>query len=151
MARSGNRSLKLKQLVDSMKKRSPMPIEDLGKRLKNIREALGITQKQLAKKLMIKQPLIARFEKNIMTSSLETVSKIANGLECELMGTIISREPLDKLIRKRAEITAKKILNRTFSNMALEKQAPGSEAYEFQLKKKIEELTADPGPILWEE
>jgi predicted DNA-binding mobile mystery protein A len=145
------RALKLRQISSLMKAKTPVNIESLGSRLKDIREVLGMTQKQLAKKLKVKQPLIARIEKDIRSSSLNTISKIANALECELMGAIISKEPLEQIIQKRAGMAAKKMLNRTFSNMALEKQSPNKEAYEYQLKKLTDELASDPGPALWED
>jgi hypothetical protein len=70
------------------------------------------------------------------------------------MGAIISKEPkepLEQIIQKRAGITAKKMLNRTFSNMALERQSPNKEAYEYQLKKLAGELASNPKSVLWEE
>ena len=145
------KALKLRQISSLMKARIPINIESLGSRLKDVREVLGITQKQLAKKLKVKQPLIARIEKNSRDSSLNTLSRIAHALECELMGAVVSKEPLEEIIQKRAGMVAKKMLNRTFSNMALERQSPNKGAYEYQLKKLTEELASDPGPELWED
>jgi len=145
------KALKLKQISSLMKAKTPINIESLGTRLKDIREVFGMTQKQLAKKLKAKQPLIARIEKNSRDCSLNTLSRIANALGCELMGAVVSREPLEQIIQKRAGIAAKKMLNRTFSNMALEKQSPNKEAYSYQLKKLTDELASDPGSELWED
>lgn len=145
------KALKLKQLSSSMKAKRMIPVEALGARLKDIREVLGMTQKQLAKKLKVKQPLIARIEKNTRSCAVSTLSRIANALECELMCSVVSKQPLEEIINERAQVVAKKMLDRTFSNMALEKQSPGAEAYKFQLKKLTEELAANPGPALWED
>ena len=145
------KALKLKQLSSLIRAKTPITVDSLGSRLRDIREVLGLTQKQLAKKLKVKQPLIARIEKDIRFCSINTLSRITDALECELMVAVASKKPLEKIIQKRAEMTAKKILGRTFSSMALEKQSPGSEAYKFQLKKLTEELAADPGPSLWED
>jgi hypothetical protein len=68
-----------------------------------------------------------------------------------LAGAVISKRPLEEMLQKRAGIAAKKMLNRTFSNMALEKQSPNKDAYEFQLRKLTNELASDPGPELWED
>jgi predicted DNA-binding mobile mystery protein A len=149
--RKQTRDLKLKQIRSSMKAKRMIPIESLGARLKDIREVLGMTQKQLAKRLKVKQPLIARIEKNTRSCSVSTLSRIANALECELMCSLVSKQPLGEIINKRAQVVAKKMLDRTFSSMALEKQSPGTEAYKFQLKKLTVELAANPGPALWED
>ena len=145
------KGLKLKQIIASMKERMPIPVGRLGQRLKDIREALGMTQKQLAKKLKVKQPLIARMEKNISSCSLDTITRIANGLECELMGMIVSKEPLEDIIRKRAERAAKKLLDRTFASMAMEKQMPTADAYKYQFRRYVENFISHPGPELWED
>jgi len=151
MSNTKLKGLKLKQLEESIKEKMPIPVEKLGQRLKDIREALGITQKQLAKRLKVKQPLIARIEKNVRSCSLETVSKIAGALECEFMGVIASNASLEDIIKERAEIAAKKLLERTFSNMAMEKQMPTADAYKYQFRRYVENFTTHPGPALWED
>jgi len=151
MIKTKNKHLKLKQLTDSMNKHSPIQIHDLGNRLRDVRQAIGMTQKQLATRLQIKQPVIARIEKNIMSCSLETVSKVAKALECEFMAVIASNTSLEEIIRERAELAAKRLLNRSFSNMAMEKQMPTADSYKYQFRRYVENFTTDPGPQLWED
>jgi len=145
------KDLKRKQLAASIAGKQLLPIDKLGQRLKDFREALGMTQKQLAKRLKISQSAVSQIEENILSSTLKTITKITAALDCELLGTISSRLPLEKRLLIQAEKVAKRMLNRTFSNMAMEKQAPTKEAYNYQLKKLVNELIADPGPELWEE
>ncbi|MFA4966656.1 MAG: helix-turn-helix domain-containing protein [Candidatus Margulisiibacteriota bacterium] len=144
------KGLKLKQISEAVKAVRPVPAEKIGQRIRDIREALGMTQKQLSKRLKISQPLLSRIEENAEACAIKTLVKIAQGLECEFMGVIVSKEGLEKTINKQAEIKAREMLKRTFANMAMEKQAPTDNAYAYQFKKLTEELANNPGPNLWE-
>jgi predicted DNA-binding mobile mystery protein A len=145
------KGLKLKQLSIAVKEGRSVPVEKIGQRLRDIREALGLTQKQLAKKLKLSQPLLSRIEENAANCTLQTIVKVARALECDFLGVVATRNSLETMIRKQAEAKAKNILKRTYSNMAMEEQQPGKKEYDYQLKKLIAELTANPGPELWTE
>lgn len=150
MAKSkGN--LKMKQLFRATEAGALIPVEKLGQRIKDLREALGMTQRQMARKLKVKQPVISRIEENAESCTLKTLVKIAQTLECDFMGAVVAGAPLNTLVRNQAEKAARRILSRTYANMAMEKQAPGKSAYDLQFKQMIEELSANPGPELWEE
>jgi len=145
------KDLKLRQVSAAAKAGNPVPAEKIGRRLKDIRQALGMTQKQLAKRLKISQPLLSRIEDNAGSCAVKTVAGVAAALECEFLCVISSRRTLEAMIREQAQIKAKKLVDRTFSNMALESQSPEDKAYAYQLKKLTDELAAAPGPELWEE
>jgi len=151
MKRSSFKKLKLRQLSETTRGKTLIPVEKIGKRLKDIREALGMTQKQMAKRLKVSQPVISRIEENIGSSRLNTILKVARAMDCDFMEAIASRAPLETMIKKQAEKAAKRVLSRTFANMAMEKQAPDDKAYQYRLKRLTGELAADPGPELWEE
>jgi len=145
------KSLKLKQLSTSITEGKPLSIEGIGPRIHDVRTAMGMTQAQLAKKLKMSQPIISRIEKNAEACSLKTLSKVAQALGCNFLGVLSSEISLEEKIIAQAEKKARDILKRTFSNMALEKQTPNQEAYDFQLKNLVESLAKNPGPELWEE
>ena len=63
----------------------------------------------------------------------------------------VSRRSVEDKVRRQAEQVAKKVISRTQANMAMEKQALSKEAYAGQLAQLVEELSAKPGPELWEE
>jgi len=144
------KSLKLKQISEAIKEGRPVPAEKIGSWIRDIRESLGMTQKQLAKRIKISQPLLSRIEENAESCTIKTLLKTTSGLECEFMGVMVSRDSLENIIHKRAEEKAKEMLKRTFANMAMETQAPTDKAYAYQLKKLTEELAKNPGPNLWE-
>ena len=145
------KGLKFKQLSVALKEGRPVPVENIGQRLRDIREALGMTQKQLAKKIKVSQPLLSRIEDNAGSCALKTVARVARALECDFLGALVSKDTLEARIKKQAEMKAKSMVKRAFASMAMEQQAPENKAYEYQLKKLTAELAADPGPELWEE
>jgi len=150
MAKVKNK-LKIGQLSKATQEGALIPIEKLGQRLRDYREVLGMTQAQLAKRLKVGQSVISRIEEDAASSSLKTLVKIAGVLECDFLGALVSRRSVAEKVRRQAELIAKKMTSRTYANMAMEKQSPSKEAYADQLKRLIEELSADPGPELWEE
>lgn len=143
--------LKENQLSKATQKGALVPVEKLGRRLKDYREALGMTQAQLAKRLKVKQPVISRIEEDAASSSLKTIAKIAGVLECDFLGALVSRRSIEEKVKGQAEWVAKKAIARTYSSMAMEKQAPSKEAHAGQLERMIGELSANPGPELWAE
>jgi len=143
--------LKRRQVEESLKEGSSIEIGKLGQTIKDIREILGMTQTQMAKKLKMKQPALSRLEDNIERTSMKTVIKVANILNCIFKGSFVLKKPIKETIKERAEKVAEKMLKRTFSNMAMEEQAPSGITYNLQLKNLIAELMSNPGPELWED
>ncbi|KAF0133435.1 MAG: DNA-binding protein [Candidatus Saganbacteria bacterium] len=143
--------LKRRQISETIQKKIPIPIENIGTRLKDIRESMGMTQKQLAKRINISQPVVSKIEENAATSSLINVERYARIFGIDFQGVFTSEKAMEEIIKGQAEKKAKQILDRTFSNMAMEKQAPQEDAYKFQLNQLIEELSANPSSKLWED
>ncbi len=145
------KKLKIKQISSSIEKGELITIDKIGQRIKDIRESLGMTQRQMSERLKINQSVISRIESNAQSCSLKTILKIVMLLECDFKGAIISNIPLEKIISEQAKKVAEKILKRTYANMAMEKQSPGKESHKYQLEELIKELIANPSSKLWEE
>ena len=143
--------LKREQIEEALKEGALIEITNLGQRIKDIREVLGMTQAQMAKRLKIKQPALSRLEENIESTKLKTIIKVANVINCKFMGSLISTKPMKKILRERAEAVARKRLKRSFSHMAMEEQPPSTKVYKLQLKNLVAELMLNPGPQLWED
>jgi len=151
MSKTSTKNLRLKQLTGAIKEHLPIPIEKLGHYLKNIREALGMTQKQMAKRIKVNQSVISRIEGSVQSCTLKTIIKVTKALECEFMGLIVSEKSLEEIIKERAEKAAKRLLDRTFASMAMEKQMPTADAYKYQFRRYVENFVSHPGPELWED
>ncbi len=88
----------------------------------SIRQALGMTALQLANRLGVSQPRIAKMEQNEDNLKISTMKKIASGLGCDFVYGFVPKEPLDKMILNRAQQKAAKMLSIVNTNMALEDQ-----------------------------
>jgi len=71
---------------------------------KAIREALGMTTAQLAKRLNVKQPTIVAIEQSEERGTIElaTLRRVAEALDCTLVYALIPNKSLEATIRDRA-------------------------------------------------
>lgn len=121
--------------------------------VKAIREALGMTTSQLAKRLGVVQSRAVTIEQAEAkgTITLNSLEKAANALDCQLVYALVPRKPLDELVTGRAKKLAKKRLVSTSHTMALEAQSVGKFDEEEQLKKLVHRLIEKGGSELWED
>jgi transcriptional regulator with XRE-family HTH domain len=63
-----------------------------GRRLRELREAAGLSQNELAHRLGCQQPAIARLEAGEASPNMRTLDRIANALGLELQWQMVSRD-----------------------------------------------------------
>ncbi len=121
--------------------------------VKAIREALGMTTAQLAKRLGVSQPRVVGIEqaeaKGAIT--LESLERAAHALDCRLVYALVPRQPLDALVEARATRLAEKQLGPTRHTMALEAQAMEARDEDEQRKRLIQKLVEQAGSKLWDD
>lgn len=116
--------------------------------LKTIREFLGMTTIQLAKRLEISQPRIVAMEKNERNVKISTMERIADVLNCDFSYAFVPRENIDDIIYNQAKKKAQKILDKVNKNMGLENQLAKTDDL---LKDIIEELLDGNIARIWDE
>lgn len=102
-----------------------------------IRQALGMNQAQLAKRMAIARPTLARLEKNEIrgAATLASLQRAADALGCELKYVLVPKKPLREMIDEQALRRAKQKIERINQSQALEASA---------LKRKsVSETTRD--------
>lgn len=109
--------------------------------IREIREALGMSARQLGERLGVSQPTIARFEKGEMSGAitLKSLRKVAEGLNCRLVYAFVPNEPLETRLQKRAEAVAAALERQVAHSMALENQSDNEE----RRKRHIAEIAAE--------
>lgn len=119
----------------------------------SIREALGMSSTQLAKKLGITKQGLQNIEASERkgTISVSTLRRVAQVLGCEVKITLLPQQSLEAMIRQRAYEKARKILERTALHMNLEDQGTSSAFQEDQLRETAEELIRNRDRSLWED
>jgi predicted DNA-binding mobile mystery protein A len=121
--------------------------------VKAIREALGMTTAQLAKRLSISQPSAVGLEKAEAAKviTLETLERAARALDCTLVYALVPRKPLETIVRERAREKARERLRTISHSMSLEDQRVDEEDEHEQLERLAQKLLEGPGSALWDE
>jgi len=107
--------------------------------IKVIREALGMSTKQLGKKVGIDQSRISRLENAEIEGDLKlsSLKKIAEGLNMRLVYYFVPAESLEEMMENQAKAIAQKRMNNINQTMRLEDQ----ELSEKEKAKALEDLT----------
>jgi len=121
--------------------------------VKAIREAVGMTTSQLAKRLGVVQSRAVAIEQAEARGSitLNTLEKAANALDCRLVYALVPKKPLEAIVTERAEKLARQRLARAAHTMALEAQSVTKPDEDEQFKQLVQRLLEKAGSELWEE
>ena len=118
-----------------------------------IRDALGMTTAQLARRLDVSQPRIVELEKSEVSGgvALKTLQRAAQALGCRLVYVLVPERPLAETLRERAETIADRRATGVRHTMSLEGQSAHGAAAEMRLRQKlIDELLRRPAR-LWDD
>jgi predicted DNA-binding mobile mystery protein A len=121
--------------------------------IKALREALGMTTAQLAKRLGVAQPSVVGLEQAEASKriTLKTLERTARALDCTLVYALVPRKPLESLVEERAREAARKRLQAISHSMALENQRVLADDERAQLERLAQQLIDGPGSALWDE
>ncbi|MFT5140542.1 MAG: putative DNA-binding mobile mystery protein A [Lysobacterales bacterium] len=121
--------------------------------IKAIREALGMTTTQLAKRLGVSQPRVTVIEKaeSAGVIKLETLERAAQALDCRLVYALVPRNSLESTVEERASSLARKRLRATSHSMALEDQRVEKADEREHLERLVKNLLDQSGSALWED
>jgi predicted DNA-binding mobile mystery protein A len=121
--------------------------------LRAVRDALGMTTKQFAKRLGVSQPRIVELEQSEAsgTVTLNTLQRAAEALGCRLVYALVPEKPLADTVRERADLVARQRQAAVEQTMRLEDQSVEGKAAGDDLRRRyVEELLRRPAR-LWDE
>lgn len=119
--------------------------------LKSMRQALGMTQAQLARRAGITQSHLARIELGIVDPQLGTLRKLSKALFCDLLVIPSPKKSIESTLQERAEARARRNVARVSGTMALERQLPDDWAIKDMVQSEKLRLLRDRPSELWEE
>lgn len=95
--------------------------------IKTIRQALGMTATQLAKRLRITPQSVLDLEKREVagTITIATLQKAARALDCHLLVALVPHQGLEKAVEQQAMTKAREERNQIVHTMGLEAQGKG--------------------------
>jgi len=131
-------------------KQSSLPVKGW---IRAIREALGMSGKQLANRLNVSQPRIPRLEQDELSGvvSLKTMRQAAEAMDCVFVYAIVPRSTLEETVRAQARKVAESRTQRVSHSMLLEAQNLSSEEQRVSIEAAIEELVREMPKDLWKQ
>jgi predicted DNA-binding mobile mystery protein A len=120
--------------------------------LRAIRDALGMTTRQLAQRAGVSQPTVTAWERSERRDAI-TLGKLreaAAALDCELVYALIPRQSLEKTVRDRARVMVDDHISRTHHSMQLEDQALGAADLDRERERLIDDLLRGRPSHLWD-
>lgn len=146
------RRLRLRQLDELLKEyaRHAVPRPRNGW-IREIRNAIGMTASQLAKRLGVTQPTVADMERSEREDAitLGTLRKAARALGGELVYAIVPRVPLEQMLREQARRVVQADMQSVSHSMRLEDQGVSPEAENAQMDELIEDILRRWPRSLW--
>jgi predicted DNA-binding mobile mystery protein A len=121
--------------------------------IRAIREALGMTTGQLAKRLKVHQPRVIELEKGEATGKItvRSLERAAEALGCKLVYLLVPHEPLTKTIEDRALQVAERQLASVEQTMRLEAQGVTDKAARRKSKQRLADDLLRRPARLWDE
>ena len=116
-----------------------------------IRDALGMSSRQLAARMDISQPAVAQLERSEADGvvQLDTLRRAADALGCDLVYVLVPRASLDEIVRNRARIVARADITTVDRTMRLEQQGLTPDQLERRIDDYATKLIA--AGRLWDE
>ena len=119
--------------------------------IRAIRNALGMTARQLANRLGVAQQAVARIEKEEPAGSvtIKTMRRIAECLDCVFVYGFVPRTSLEETVASQAKKVASQRLSQASQTMSLENQALSRRENERALSDLVDELLRTLPSNLW--
>lgn len=120
--------------------------------IKTIREALGMSTSQLARRVGIDQSRISRIENNEVAGDvkLSSMQKIADGLGMKFVYAFIPQQSLEDMVRSQARLMAQKNMNLVNKTMQLEDQELTVEDKARAFDDLVQKILIDDPKGLWD-
>src|SRR6266849_4014799 len=109
--------------------------------IKAIREGLGMSTEQLAKRLGIRQPSVVAMEQSEAKGTIElaTLRRVAAALDCTLVYALVPNKPLETMVRDRARGFARRRREAVEQSMLLEDQKVAAKGVDARLDEIVRE------------
>jgi len=120
--------------------------------IRAIREALGMSGKQLANRLNVTQPRIPKLEQDELSGvvSLKTMRQAAEAMDCVFIYAIVPRTTLEETVRAQARKVAEARTQTVSHTMLLEAQNLTADEQQASLDAAVDELSRKMPKELWE-
>ncbi len=121
--------------------------------IKEVRESLGMSMKDLADRLGTIKQRIERIEKDEVASkvSLETMKKTAEAMNCDFIYFVVPKNSLEETLKDQGLKAAQKILKQVGKTMALEAQTTSTLSQKKLVENLAQEMLLNEDRKIWKE
>jgi predicted DNA-binding mobile mystery protein A len=121
--------------------------------IRAIRESLGMTTAQLAKRLGVRQPRVIELEHGEATGNItvKSLERAAEALGCRLVYILVPEKPLAETIRQRAALVAERQLAAVEQTMRLEAQGVDGKTQRAETHHQLVEKLLRRPARLWDD
>ncbi len=145
--------LRIRQLDEIFREIQPLRLGSVPQEgwVRTVREALGMTLRQLAARAGLSKTAVASVEKNEVSRSarLESLDRLAAAMECEVVYAVVPRTSLDRILKRQARSVAENLVTRVSDSMHLEMQGTPEAEQERLINELAEDLRRELGR-LWD-
>ena len=149
-----NQKLIRKQLDSTLEKFKEASLVSIPRKgwVRAVRDALGMTGPQLAKRMQVTKQRVQQLEKDEIAGSttIKTMRQAAEALNCVFVYSIVPQESLEKVVQKQARIIAEGRLRRISHTMSLEGQELDQPDIQDAMDNLVEELIYTEQRSLWD-
>lgn len=119
--------------------------------IRTMRNALGMSGAQLARKLKMSRAQISQAERNELSGAitLKSLQKMADAMGCRVVYTFVPEVPAREMVVRRAREKAQQLVSKADTHMALEKQSLSGKDREFEIERLQRELLDKMPSDLW--
>ncbi len=120
--------------------------------LRAIRQALGMTTRQLAREVGVTQGAVSTAERSEARNdiTLGTLQRYAAALDCELVYALVPKRSLEAVLEERADRVARDQVSRVSHSMTLEDQSTGPKVLEREVAEVRQRLLDGKLSRLWQ-
>lgn len=126
-------------------------MQTIGDQIRTIREALGMTQTQLAARSGLTQSMIAGIEKGGRNNpGFATIHKLAEALNCDFISQVNPKKDIPVFLEEQSDYLARKIVSISSGSSAIELQSPSQKIIEEQILEIKKDLLGKHKSALWQ-
>lgn len=121
--------------------------------IRAVRDALGMSTYQLARRIGVSQPTLANWEQREAkgTISLQSLRRVAAAMECDLVYVLAPRKALKKILEQRALQVAARSADRVAHSMDLEGQGTSTSRGKKNVQTAARRLLGESPKRLWDD
>lgn len=120
--------------------------------IRAVKEALGMSSKQLAARLGVSAPRITALEKSEVeeTVTLASLRRAAEALDCALVYSFVPKGSFEEVLQTRARRIAAEIIGKVDHTMRLEAQNLQSEKLNEEIENLAAQILREQHKIIWD-